>query len=142
MTPLTSFRWKTGHDQVLLDLTYIENDLAPYFAPKPVPVSSQPVNLFPIQELTADGVMVGYGFPAIRWDIGIGTYAALNYVITNWCNSDGSGKATTINSRRHDVLTYARYNVYLSYPVPGVHYTKRPGRIEGWFLEFTGAIAL
>lgn len=132
----------TGSSVALASLQNIEDYFAPYIQPKPLGIASSPVNRFPIRELTASGVEVGYGSISHSWRVSLLPDEAFTQFITDFCNTDGSGNAVTIYTRRHDLGSYGRYNANLAYPAVNEDYIYRSGYMVEITIRFTNLVAL
>lgn len=140
--PIYSYAWATGHDVALASLTNIETDLATYAPGRTLAPRTQAVARFPQRLISLDGVEVGFGDISHEWTFAALPADAFQYIVSTYCNSDGSGAAVTIYTRRHDLDNYGRYNAYLAYPQPIEDYSYRNQYVLDVRLRFTGLEAL
>lgn len=115
------YRIASGWNVALASLTNVED--IPAFKVYPgvgLAPKTQPVNRYPIRVVALDQRVYGDGTPVLDWLFEYLPVAAV-YYIENTLHSGGTvvGAANTIYTRQHDLLTYARYNVYSELFVPG-----------------------
>ena len=122
---LYSYAWAAGHNVALASLHNVETDIGARnrrdanSALRRVGISSQPVDAFPIRRRVMSGRERGDGNIAHEWTM-ILAALGVKYVLTQYLSSGTvASAAMTINTRRHELGDYARYNCYLVLPKPG-----------------------
>lgn len=142
---LYDYRWATGHGVALGSLVNVEDDLLPYTRGVRIAPKTQPVDPFPVRVKTLDGLVHGDGAINHAWTFAALPIAALDYIIDTYLVTTGSqvvSKAITIYTRRHDRLTYTRYNAYLVLPQPDADYTYNKKLVFNLRLTFSNLVAL
>ena len=124
MASATEYGWAAGHGVALASLNSVVNELgarnrrAAGGTLYNVAVRSQPVDAFPVRTMLAAGYERGDGRIDHEWQMLLGKLA-VDYVMDTYLSSGAVVKAAmTINTRRHDLDTYARYSCYLTLPSP------------------------
>lgn len=122
MANANEYAWAAGHGVALASLNAVATELRAHnyravgglrYAVEP---TSQPVDLFPVRTLLGSGVERGDGRVDHEWQMTLTTYA-LEYVLDTYLSSGAVvSAAMTINTRRHDLNAYGRYNCYLTLP--------------------------
>ena len=138
--PVYDYRWALGSNVALSSLTNVETDLLPYTHGITVAPTSQPVNPFPVRNVALSGVMRGEGTITHQWVFSVLPIAALDYILDTYLTVGGAlvvSRAMTIYTRRHDRLTYNRYNCNLTLPAGGVDYQFKRGYVLNLTLTFT-----
>ena len=124
MALATEYALASGHDVALAGLTavqtalYANNRRTPTGARYQVGVTSQPVDAYPVREIALSGVERGDGMVFHEWSLVLATYG-VKYLLDTWLSSAAVvSAAVTINTRRHWLADFARYNAYLVLPKP------------------------
>ena len=123
--PIYSYSWAAGSGVALASLTNVENDLGPYNyratggALYRVGIQSQPVNVFPNRRVLDDGTERGDGLVNHTWVMTLAKYGIKRVLDEFLSSGTVVYAAVTINTRRHELDSYARYNAYLILPEPG-----------------------
>jgi len=133
------YRIAAGHNVALAALVNVET--LPGFAGAGVriPPASQPVNPYPNRVVALSGREYGDGVITHVWEFSTLPIAALEYLITTYLSGGTLASApVTIYTRRHDRGVYARYNAYLTYPVPGEDYRYTRRHVLDLRLRFNG----
>lgn len=112
----------TGWDVALASLTNMETFFLPYVAPYGITSlapSSPTYDPFPVEKEMMDGYIRGDGEPLVEWGIKALPYTALKAYIDTYLTTDGiivKSKKATIYTRRKELATYQRANVWTLYP--------------------------
>jgi len=122
MALATEYGWAAGHGVALAALNSVANELQARNRRQAtgalyrVGVRSQPVDAFPVRVMLGAGYEWGGGRIDHEWQMTLAAYA-VDYVMDTYLSSGASVKAAmTINTRKHDLNTYGRYNCYLHLP--------------------------
>lgn len=140
--PYYAYAWAAGWGVALASLANVETDLHPYTQLLNLAPKSQPVDPYPVRTILASGRERGDGRIDHAWEMTLPT-DALEYVIeTKFALTSVASVKVTINTRRHEMDDYARYNAWLSLPQSGVDmvYLRR-GVLRVTF-RFTALLAL
>lgn len=140
--PRYSYAIGSGWNVALASLTNLENLSQFVVRGNPVPVSTQPVNLFPIVRVAGSGKPKGYGRVDHAWTWSVLPQAAIQYLEDTFFSSGTVVSAqVTINTRRQNRGTYTRYNAYAQLLIPTVNYTYRQNMFVGVTMLFYGLTA-
>lgn len=140
--PRYSYAIGTGWNTALASLTNPENLSVFVVRGQPAPPTSQPVNLFPIREVTGGGKPYGYGRVDHVW-----LWPLLPQLAVKWIEDTLFSSGTvvsaqvTINTRLHNRDTYVRYNAYAELFAPGRDYTYDRKMFRNVALLFYGLVA-
>lgn len=133
---MTTYALEAGHDVADASLRTLQTILD---TPLPVDVTSQPLNLYPVREVTLDQRTIGYGTLSTVWTVKALPAALFHTFMQDLFSTESDlDVAVTIRTRKHDLgaTTFARYNAYLARPVPGEDYTYERGAVRGLTLRF------
>jgi len=142
--PRYSYAIGAGWNTALASLTNPENLSQFVVRGLPAPPNSQPVNLFPIREITGSGKPLGHGRVDHAWLWTLLPPAALLWIENTFFSSGTLVYAqVTINTRTHNrgVTTYVRYNAWAELPMPGRDYTYDRTMFRNVTLRFYDLIA-
>ena len=114
--PLYNYMWANGWNVALASLSNVEDYLRPNSRMRIIAPKSQPVDLFPVETVLMSGRVRGDGRIDTAWEMTL-PVEAYHAIMTNKF-SGGTVKSVkqTVYTRRHDLETYARYNVWLVAP--------------------------
>lgn len=133
---MTTYALEAGHDVADSSLRTLQAILA---TPLPVDVASQPLNLYPVRELTLSQRVIGYGNLVQVWTVkALPAELFRTFMGEFFAVESDLDVAVTIRTRKHDIgaATFARYNAYLARPVPGEDYTYERGAVRNLTLRF------
>lgn len=138
MAAATEYAWYPGHNIALATLVAVESLAAFTYGGLGVQIVSDPVNAYPLRTRLESGRERMDGRIDHTWRIARGlTIAAVDFVIdTFFSASTGLDAPITIHTRLHDRGTWARYNAYLAYPLPGSDYRLEAGSVFDWVIRF------
>lgn len=138
MALATEYAWYPGHNIALATLVAVQTVADFTYGGLGVQIVSDPVNAYPLRTRLESGRERMDGRIDHTWRVARGvTIAAVDYVIdTYFSTPTGLDAAITINTRRHDRGTWARYNAYLAYPIPGQDYRLEAGYVFDWVIRF------
>lgn len=136
------YRWAINHNVALGSLVNVEEDLFPYTKPKRIAPKTLPVNEFPVRDRVQAGYELGDGFIDHDWTMVLPETAVEYVVETKFVLTTVTYKAVTIYTRRHHRRDYARYNAYITLPVPGRDLEPLPNGLFRVVWRFTDLRAL
>lgn len=108
----------SGFNVALLSLTNVETLLG-------YPPNVQPVDPYPVRQITLSNRVIGSGTPVVIWTFRDAVPITVVKTIEDTFFSNGVDlwANVTINTRRHNRSDYERYNAIASLPQPQVNYT-------------------
>jgi hypothetical protein len=123
--PIYSYAWAAGHGVALASLTNVETDIGNFnyrvagAAFTRVAIQSQPVDAFPVRTVLDAGYERGDGRIDHAWVMTLAKYG-IKRILDEFLSSGTVVSASvTINTRRHELDDYKRWNAYLILPKPG-----------------------
>lgn len=132
----------SGWNTALTSLTNPENLSQFVVRGNPAPPTSQPVNLYPIREITGSGQPIGHGRVDHVWLWPLLPQAAVLWLEDTFFSSGTVVSAqVTINTRLHNRGTYSRFNAYAELFAPGRDYTYDRQMFRNVALIFHGLVA-
>ena len=109
-----------GSGVALASLIDAEALLYPYTKPRRIVPRSQMPDTYPVRTTLGSGRVRGDGAIDHSWEYTAIPVAAVDYLMSYlWAGGTVVSTAVTINTPRHDLDDYGRFNAYAILPVPG-----------------------
>jgi len=138
-----SYAINSGWNVALVSLVNPEDRAEFMILGNTAPPTTQPVNLFPVRRIAASGAVRGFGRVDHVWTWPLLPQAAVQYLETLLFSSGTVVSAqVTINTRKQNTASYARYNAYAELFLPDTSYTYDRTMFRNVQLQFRGLVAI
>lgn len=107
-----------------------------------VGITSQPVDAFPVREVSLSGKERGDGTINHEWNLVLATYGVKYLLDTYLSSATVVSAAVTINTRQHMLAAFRRYNANIVLPKPGDDITYLRQNVFRVRIRFTDLEAL